>query len=731
MGGGLGGGGMGGAGAGGLTLAHQATAMARPSGGPPPGASTIPDDPGMMGAAPPSASTSAALAADLFDKHQQQLNAAHVRDVARFPLVAIDLYAMSEEARYVAGFPPKQRFSSDNEEDEEASPPPQAFSVGTLPDQIVLKTTEQSHKTFRKWLSQDRSYHDLQKDVLAPSRQPQPPPPPSTKKGAKSTTSNSNHDNDDNKVVIQSPQQWLGMRRFSQAPDSIKSKVIMEEEEEDIQSSTKKASNPIAPEAVSSTRLGSVVMGHGSLDGTSMAQGDDYDRVVYKLKLCESKKALTVLPEEMTKLLVQTAQHDVSRHYHLKVKQANNSNNKQKQQQQDELDPDDIPNYPCAVAVPSVYCHDGSIEALLEAMGGTGVVFQRSICALQGALMENQTNQLPPNQSMFVEHLRKCLAAIHKQHQLDSIKDPGATLEESLLILLTGIAQDCAEATAVLLSQPRSSPTYNGIIWGDFKVLTNVSYRSPTPEKMIQKCISELFDTLDTVAPEAGTPAAFLSYGSLGEQGTIQTKWKTLQKTLEDWEEVPSFPSQPQSVAVGTAFLGAVSHGRVSQIVQLRGKKPKADLAIHIHNVSPCAVGVMMNYHGGGAATWTPVKTVFDFDRRVPAGPYGLDLVAAECVVYRENPNAKETLSDEELVKAIEANQGAKYIPKREQAALDLRVQIMQKWTRDGEWHKVGNEMSPLVTLDKDEKKTACEKVVLELSLGTTGMITNAMTGER
>ena len=123
-----------------------------------------------------------------------------------------------------------------------------------------------------------------------------------------------------------------------------------------------------------------------------------------------------------------------------------------------------------------------------------------------------------------------------------------------------------------------------------------------------------------------------------------------------------------------------------------------------------------------------PVKTIFDFDRRVPAGPYQIDLNAAECAVHRSG--AKD-LSDEALLKAIKDNEGSKCIPKREEAALNLRVQVVQKLTRDGEWKKIGDVMSPLVVLDKDEEKTACERVVLELSLGATGLITNALVGDR
>lgn len=656
VGGGLGGG-MGGGG--GLTMAHQASAMAPPTAaGPPPGTSSIP------GAAPPSTSV-AALGADLVDK--QQLSLGQVRDLSKLPIVAVDLYSR-DASSHVAGFPPKN--------DESSSP----FLVGKMKDQIALKTNEVSHKTLRKFLSQDKTYRDLQADCLAKL-------------------------DDKSAVLVSSPQQWLGMRRLSQVPTCIKSKCQIEEDE---------SSSLIAQET--STEIG-CRMANSSLDGKSVPQGDDFDRVVVKLKLTDNKKALTVLPEELTSLLLTVARYHVASHH--KTKQPKAKDN-------EDEDEDTIPNYPCALAVPAVDCHDASIEALVDALGGTGVIFQRSVCALEGALLPMPNGQ----DNALVHLLSSTLQQRHKEHQLKHLKNPEAAppVNDSMLILLCGMAKDCTEVTAIQLSQPRSDDG----MWGDFKVLTNVSYRHAQPEKVIDKCISELFDTLDTVAPEAGTPVAFVSYGSKAEQSTIESKWQKLQKSLEDWEEVPSITTGPETVALGIAVLGAVSHGRLSQIVQVPGKKAKADLAIHVHNVAPCAVGVLMNYHGDDQDKWTAVKTIFDFDRRVPAGPYAMDLVAAECAVHRDHEKAKvEAMSDEELLKAIQSNEGAKFIPKREQAALNLRVQVLQKWTRDGEWIKVGDVMSPLVSLDKDEKKIACEKVVLELSLGATGMITNAVTGER
>jgi hypothetical protein len=83
----------------------------------------------------------------------------------------------------------------------------------------------------------------------------------------------------------------------------------------------------------------------------------------------------------------------------------------------------------------------------------------------------------------------------------------------------------------------------------------------------------------------------------------------------------------------------------------------------------------------------------------------------------------------------ISKNEGAKRIPRREEAALNFKVQILQRWTRDGEWKKVGDAMEPLVKTveNKDGKTTriACERVEWELSLGVTGMITSNFVGGR
>jgi len=218
-------------------------------------------------------------------------------------------------------------------------------------------------------------------------------------------------------------------------------------------------------------------------------------------------------------------------------------------------------------------------------------------------------------------------------------------------------------------------------------------------------------------------------YGvSKDQQSTYVSKLESVRKQLDTWEKVPIFPTKSDTVSLGTAVLGAVSHGRIATLTEGKTKKPKAQLAIRMQNVATTAVGVRMQYKKDGE--WIE-KTLFDFDRRVPAGPYPLELNAAECAAMRSTSDSTE-MTEEELLKAIKDHEGRKGIPRREEAALEFRLQIMQKFSREGEWAYVGNPVYPLTKEDGDDenKRIACEKVTLELSVDPTGMISQAFVGE-
>jgi hypothetical protein len=642
----------GGAGAGGLSMATSAHAgaVAMPVHSNIPPAAEIP---GMGTTAPPA--NLSALGADLVDK-SQQLSLKQVKDLSKMPIVAIDLYSNEP---VVASFPPKVKDGSNDV----LAP----SVVGKMNEKIALKTSESSHKTFKKWLSKSKGYEDLQDDVFTKL-------------------------DDESAVVIQSPELWMGLRRLEEGPSHLKKMISFDD------------SNTPAFAEESSQGVG-ITLANGTLDG-SVPEGDDFDRVVCKVRLHEKKKALTVLPEEMLQLILNQAQYHVARKSGV------------------EDDMENIMSYPFAIAVPAPYCNDQSIEALLDATGNTGVIFQRSVCALAGALLPG--TQEKPN--LIMQHIQTTMQKRQKAFSLEQIKNPDAKFDETVLLLLAGVTKDTAECTVIEISAKED--IHYACPYSKIKVVCNVSRRHETPDSILNKCVAELFETLDHVAPEAPTPIGMISYGSISEQKSIEAKWEKLKRGLETWEEIPCFSTKSDCVANGTGVLGGVSHGRLSTFVQVPGKKrPKAQLAIQTMNVAPVAVGVLINYHGCQSDKWAPVKTIFDFDRRVPAGPYSLDLSAAESAIHREGKISDE--SEEDFFKAVTVKESAKYIPEREQAALNLRVQIVQKFTRDGEWVKIGDVMSPLTIVGKDEEKTACETVSLELSVGLSGLITQSLVGDR
>ena len=640
-------GGLGGAGGGGLSMAHTAHAMARPAAPQPPPQQQPSGIPGT--AAPPSM---AALGADLLDK-SQALSMKQVRNVSKYPIVAVDLYASDP---IVAMFPPKP-------EDPLAVLLPKV--VGKMKSHVLMKTSEVAQKTLRKYLTKSRGYSALLTDTLGPDG-----------------------------VSIENPHQWLGARRVSDLPDFIQRSF-------DIVNDS--SSHAIAEE--SATNVG-VTVANGTLDGTSAPTGDDFDRVVYKVRLCQSKKALAVLPEEAVTLVLAHARTHVSR----KVPKIN------------ENDEEEPLEYPVAVPVPAWACNDASIEALLDSTGGSGVIVQRSIAALAGALIPGEENH--PN--AILERVNQVRTAKHKEHQKEH-PEGDVAFEYDALLALVGVTAEGIECTAAQVSALQ--PSCLTCPFGNFKVLCNVSYRHHDPATQVSACVREMYAKLEQIAPEADGPIGFVTYGtSTGEQEKIKGMINLVKSDLDTWEKVPVFSTRSDCVAVGAALLGGVSHGRVRTITNASGKS-KPQLAIRVQNVAPTAVGVRMNYYGGSKNKWTPVKVIFDFDRRVPAGPFAIDLKASECAAIR---SAQSNLSDEDLLKAAKEFEGSSGIPEREKAALEFRLQVVHQLERNGEWTNVGDAMSPLTKMEgDDDERVACESVALQLSLGATGIITSSLVGDR
>lgn len=645
---------MPGAGAGGLMMGHQAQAITRPA-QPPPGAS-IPGSAGMGG--PPV--TVAALGADLVDKNHLSLK--QVKNVSHLPIVAVDLYASDP---MVASFPPKPA-------DPDLSLRPTL--VGKFQPQVSFQKSEIAHKVLRKYLTKDKSYEDLRVAVLA-------------------TAGNNDI------VTIDKPHQWLGMRRLQDTPSFIKeSNAVLKVVGDDVGGT----SSAISEEA----SLESVHVTNGTLDGLSAPTGDDFDRVVYKVRLAKSKKAVTLLPEEATTLILTSVQSSVAR--------------------MDSID-EDPSSYPLAVSIPAWACHDACLEAWMDSVPGA-VFFQRSIGALCGAMQPGTTDNSP---NLLLERISVVSKALQAAHQ--KLND-GTKFEYEPLIILAGVSNDGVECTAVQVSDVQNS--IPACVFGNYKVICNRSYPTLDPVAKLERCLTELSAQLEEVASDIEGPVAIVPYATNKQHmAALRVALESVSKRLEGLEKVPIIPAKLDCVAVGTAVLGAVTHGRLATLIEGANGKPKPALALRVHNVAPTAVGVRMSYRKG---EWTPVKTIFDFDRRVPAGPYEIELSAAQCAAMLETgAGEKHDWFDDALSHALDNAlklvEGSKGIPKREAAALVFKVQVMQKLARDSEWKEVGDVMMPLTKIDskgEKEKRVGCEKVTLELSVNSTGVITQSLVGE-
>ena len=641
-------------GGGGLTIAHHAHGVGQPNVPPPPPQSAA----GGGGAPPP------LLGADVTNKNQS-ISGKQAKNVAHLPLLGIDLHAAEPT---IAFFPPRP-------EDPLAGETP--VLVGKMKPNVYLKKSEASHKVLRKYLTKSKTFDKFQAECMT------------------KTT-------DKDAVVLHKPHQWVGLRRTQDAPAFVRQQ---EGVDNDDNNKTKK-SHAIAEEVAEGT---GAFMVNSTLDGSSEPVGDDFDRVVWKVRLSESKKALTVLPEEAVQMILHQAQVHVAHKVGSSV-----------------VNEEEIVDIPSAIALPAWAFHDAAVEALLEATDHSGVFVNRSLCALAGSLLPPIDGGSP---SALLQRVLTVRQASRKEFQKTVAQDPEAIWDDEVTLILVGMTEDGIETMAVQISSENLRNV--SALFSDFKVISNVSYQTPDPVSLLEKCAKELEAQVELIASEADGPAGIVFYGAPAHQSKLHDQWEKI--TPSEWKKVPLITTKTDAVALGAAVFGGVSHGRSTMLRSAGGgAKGRLEMAIQVQDVAFTAVGVRINYHGDNRPSkWEPVKTIFDFDRRVPAGPFNLEFSAAECAVHKSG--ASVGLNEEQLLKAIKDNEGSKNISLREEAALHLRVQVVQKWTRDGEWMPVGDVMKPLVITDVEDEsqQEACESVTLELSLGVTGMITSCLVGDR
>uniref|UniRef100_A0A7S3Q0Y2 Uncharacterized protein n=1 Tax=Chaetoceros debilis TaxID=122233 RepID=A0A7S3Q0Y2_9STRA len=662
---------------------HQQTSNA--GGGPPPGGG------GTTAAAP----NSAALAADLIDKNQN-LGWKAVKNLAKMPIVSVDLYGDTGEVAY---FPPRN-----DEEGDYASNMEKIVVEGevcvkamgkvsrTGTSLALKKDSDAAHKALRRLITKSKGYETVFNDCLVEDGKA------------------------DDALLIESPHLLLGERQVKYLSAVAKNKYTVSNE---------------STHVIDEDDSKGITIRNGNLDGSTSAQQNDFDRVTLHLNMHAGKKALSLLPEEAVKIVLAKAKYDVSKSFPDLV---------------DENDKEAYMEFPPAIAVPAWASNHYSIESLMEASDGMAVLYNRSVAALSGALVpkfvidkkEKKGSIMPPKLWNVV--MEKMKAHAGKIEQAQKKKEPLPNASYMPLVIMAGMTKDGLELSAIQIKDPNTSfgRTDCHVPFSEFKVMSTVSYQHSKPVSIVNKTLVELSDIVDEIYPELeddGGVAGIVTYGTIASQLQLKDALlKALNSIKGDdvWNTKIDFMStKEEAVSMGTCVLAAVSHNRVeAEIIDEKSKKS----AVTVSNIAPCAVGVTYSFDGG--KEWTEPKVIFDYDRRVPAGPYKVEFSAAECVAIKEDASLLNDM--EKLVEESEKWAKGKHNVVRETAALGLTIKVVQRFDRNGKWREYGYAANPLTQAaeeddeggDESSHKFAIETSTLELALDSVGYLSTELSSD-
>ena len=739
----------------------------------------------------------AALGADLLDKNQSFISAKNVRAVSKLPIVAIDIYGDTTSTSY---FPPLPKDESDGNEDEMEV---MMKNMARLQKGVLVRTVQgtptddyygtnvtlkkddgDSYKAMKRYLNKGEGIGSVLRYALV------------TNDGGKSS-----NDDEDNVIVIERPHLLMGTRKLSDLNPAAKSTF-----HELLPSTSTQVDSPSLIDVVSNdiTTNSSISLTTIALDGNSQQPKlDDYDRVVYQMKLNSKKKLMTILPEEALSLIIATCKKNVKDAYCLAEPESELNNYGLHEEEEDE-DDESYMDYPPAFAIPGWATLDPTVEALIDAAKGSGggggssscgpSLHQRSIAACVGALLSsptksymakkskannggwNSSNGAPsaPPASKLCNLLTETMTTKNTDAAKEAAKvaalnrtDPVEPDPFVPLVIMVGATKEGIELTAVQITKPQRPEDELHCPFGNISVISSVCYATANSKKkndddsassssMLESTLDELRKQIGIIVPESEEPTAFVTYGTTDVQTKLSTKLKaTLKKYGKDgknddnwdgWDEdITILATKEECVSNGLAVLAASVHGRVRLIVSHKGTdgkmRPKAKIGVSVQDVATCAVAISYNYFGGNDEKWTTPKVIFDFDRRVPAGPYQVDLTAAECAAHvrhgtKEKVGGDACIEDvDKLLELASKLEGSKGIAEREAAALQLRFRIYQKTSRDGKWIRVGDDSRPL-TMEHSQKDAgesgednlvALESTVLEISLSTVGIISTGL----
>ena len=598
-----------------------------------------------------------------------------------------------------------------------------AKSVSTSTDSsLTLGINEKSYKAVKKYLTKGEGHGLVLNDAMADT-------------GDKSA------------LTLPRPHLLMGARKLSDLSPAAKSlyKSILPKSNGSSPAIDVNASTPLSLTTI-------------ALDGNAEPKGDDFDRIALQMRLNPKKKLMTILPEEAVGVMIAQCRKSVQEAYCKENPESELNPEENEEEEEGYMD------YPPAFAIPGWAAMDSTLEALIDAAKGAcgPSLHQRSIAACAGALLPppiapssgGGKQQFPSSNlnKLLTETMQKKDAEASKEAAKEAALNKTDPVEPDPfvpLVILAGVTADGIELTAVQLSKPQGPDKELHCPFGNISVISSVCYSHADPLSLVDKALDELRAQVGVIIPESEEPTAVVTYGSIGSQVKLAAKLKSrLQKYgkdgqgNDDWdgwdEDIAIVSTKEDCVSMGLAVLAASVHGRVHLVVSVKGtdgkNRSKAKLAVAVQDVATSAVAISFNYFGDDDSKWTEPKVIFDFDRRVPAGPYHIDFTAAECAAHvkhcAKNKDACCIEDEQTIMEQAHNMEGYGGIPDREAAALQLRFRVYQKTEREGEWIRCGDDMRPLSMQHSQKEEgelVACESAVMEISLNSVGLITNTL----
>jgi len=626
--------------------------------------------------------------------------------IQNYPHISIDLYGDTKDIVYHA---PLVTSEEENANSQEGNANGNLIvCLGQHIDgNVCIKRTEQSYKILKKFLRSDAS-EELYEQVLD------------------HCLDTSSSTNDDSSVcIVKEPYLLLGSRRIELLNDNTLSKYSIIKSSSNTTAST--AIEPLIETNEEKDTNSNVYIRNQTLDGNNISNNNDFDRVAFQIHVLDNKKPLFILPEEIVSLQLAKVRKIVQDDMKVRF-------NHEEEENVSFLD------YPIGLPIPSWIFTDALSEAVLDAcnvvksttgytMSNKELHNHRCLSVINGEIIRIFNGTGGNDVNKLVQAVRKYFPKQQKKFSDEQEESEELESTDSLPIIhFIGITSNGIEGVSIQISEDMSY----------IKCLSESAYQSNNPydDNDIKKVLKDLKSATSKLVPKKyRKPTAIVTYGSLPTQIKLHSHIKELiskeESSFSSWKKTALISTKEEVTAYGACVLAAKTDIDLSPIMKNIDVKP----------VSNTCVGVRITTKDDDDES-IPIKVIFDFDRRIPAGPSKMEIIAAEFVA-REILNKINDDDDELTEKEIGKYSGKNYIPQREKIAMKLKVQVYQKVQRDGIWIPVGDALKPLVKIEKkklennsekneevdEEVVVACESSTLRLSLSENGVLTAAVVG--